>query len=566
MILLMVVAGSGVVAGEDVNDELAKEMVVYKEGSNTYHIPNCSRLNGDTAGWTKMTLTEAEAKGARIKCGKCARILGRKYSINMYKRQPVEVKYDPNTEVCCNALWMSVHARGCKNQLMQEKRKTMTLEAADKAGWRIAECCFHGYRRKYPQKELDDDTIIAGTMEKNRWKHVAGCHRYWPSGSHARRPLKDWVADGYGICGHCRKRGPSVATISDADWKKMDSSTGIQELPFTDPLASAEQFMGMRFFFPVTAWLRMYQQYRSTGDKSSLDKLLVSARHYNKLSTEFPEFAQKKADDPEGAAYMLSMAMWSRIILQNARTSPGYVSSEEIAEAETFLKTMLSVLEPNWEGRKDLDSEMGIPKQLADDFRSRQANRSINGIATVGMMTAAIKDLQAIKGTKTYQPQIDHYRNIAIKSWLSFFKDSGYICKKNGGFYYAYRPEGKGRKVIDGCKVFKRPEDNSHYRFTVTGLVFLYESELVDDDFMTSVATAIHNGMKNRQGAFTCPCVPRKKVKNFRGESEEYIVLNAFKEGTSKGRGGDTDNLMQFAQYIKTLRADRSLIHLGGKE
>lgn len=546
-------------SGKDLS-QLEAETVIYPEGGSNYHMENCSRV-GDTTGWKKSTLAEAEREGLRIKCGKCARVWGRKYGINMFKREPVEVKYSPDTKVYCNALWMTVHAEGCPNQLMQERRKTMTLAEADKAGWKIADCCLPGYRRQHPVKELDDETIIAGPMQKNRWNHVPGCHRYWGGSTHTLAPAKVFKEAGFGICPHCRKRGPSVASITQEAWKAMGPD-GVQELPFTDPLASAEQFMGMRFFFPVGSWLSNYQQYRATGDQNALDTLFLSARHYNSFAQEFAPYAERKASNPEGAAFMLSMAMCSRITLQNALANPGSVSREAIAEAEAFLNTMLSVLEPTWVGGDDLDPEMGVPKDLASDFRRRQGNRAINGIATVGMMTSALMDLQKLKGTTAYQSKIDHYRNVAIASWLKFFKESGYICKDNGGFYYPYKPEGNGRKVIDGCKVFKRPEDNSHFRFTITGSVFLYESGLVDDAFMNALAVSVRDGMEKRQGAFTCPCVPPAKVKEFRGESEEYIPLNAFIAGISKGRGRDTERWTGFANYVSALRKDRSVVHL----
>jgi cupin superfamily acireductone dioxygenase involved in methionine salvage len=34
---------------------------------------------------------------------------------------------------------------------------------------------------------------------------------------------------------------------------------GIQELQFTDPVATAENFVTMRFFFPVENWLQFYK-------------------------------------------------------------------------------------------------------------------------------------------------------------------------------------------------------------------------------------------------------------------------------------------------------------------
>lgn len=69
-------------------------------------------------------------------------------------------RYKSDTTVYCDALWMRVHAEDCPELILKENKKTMTLEEADKEGWRIGEsgqsgrgnCCFIGYEREYPKK------------------------------------------------------------------------------------------------------------------------------------------------------------------------------------------------------------------------------------------------------------------------------------------------------------------------------------------------------------------------------------------------------------------------------
>jgi hypothetical protein len=73
-----------------------------------------------------------------------------------------EKEYDPNTKAYCDALWMRVHEEDCPMLVLKDKKKVITLEQADKEGWRIGEsgqsgrerCCFKGYRRNHPEKEF----------------------------------------------------------------------------------------------------------------------------------------------------------------------------------------------------------------------------------------------------------------------------------------------------------------------------------------------------------------------------------------------------------------------------
>ena len=551
----------------------------------------------------------------------------------------------PDTKVYCDALWFRVHAQNCPSLILKEKKKTMTLEEADKAGARIGEagqsgrenCCFQGYKRKYPEKKFTDDTILSGNDQKRNVKHVAGCHRYWPDKTDRRRPMKEWLADGYKVCPHCIERGPSVAAISDEEWNKLSSSNkfvapegwvpkpysleklpskeeleiliqetlaqpnGIQELQFTDPVASMENFVTMRYFFPVSNWLDFYKAYRATGDVRLLSKLLESARHYHKLSLAFPSVAQAKASDPEGMPFMYSMAACARITLQLVRKQPSLAEGEEFREAEAFLKTMVSVLKPTCEGNDSLDPKMDIPQKLADDFRSRAFNRTMNGIGTLSMVTAALEDLQALKQTKEYQPTIDRYRKVIqefMKNWFSI----GHLCTKISGetmFVYPYIPEAQPRDLVDGCKIYKRTEDGGHYSHTLQGLMCLYEStpELgIDDDFMTAVANTVHycrthkierRGKKEYSGHFQCPTALKKSPQG--GESVKshafekgtggtrFHLLEAFRDGVidalattaSEEQKAEAKRSYEgrlatlHAQYMKALRKDRNLVHLG---
>jgi len=289
--------------------------------------------------------------------------------------------------------------------------------------------------------------------------------------------------------------------FSYADTKVLIQETlsepnGIQELQFTDPVATVGNFMMMRFFFPVENWLHFYKVYRATGDKRLLDKLLESARHYHKLSAEYPSAAQQKASDPEGMPFMYSMAAWSRITLQLARKQSGAVSKQEIEEAEAFLKTMVSVLKPTCEGNNSLDPEMGIPQKLADDFRTRAFNRAMNGIGTLSLITVALEDLKALNTTTEYQPTIDRYRKV-IQEYIKNWHRIGYLDPNIEGekhFVYPYAAGDIG-KMVDGGKIYRRAEDAGHYSHTLQGLMLLYEStpELgIDDDFMTAVANAVY--------------------------------------------------------------------------
>lgn len=628
-------------------EDFPEDTPVYYTGGNRGHIEGCPRLDNPP----NTTFGEMLEKGGQL-CSRCPgselneqreaeAVANRKPTgIDIPKRQaPLapEVEYDPNTLVYLDRLWYRGHAADCPNLILKEHKETITLAEADKAGLRVGisgqsgrgNCCFIGYHNEHPWKEVDGDDIFAGDDRHDRRKHYPGCHRYWPDASHSRRPVKEWAAEGYPLSPHCMERGPMVATISDEAWRELGSDKNtypiedgfqpepfamdtrpsqeqlealirealnggyaIQELPYTDPIASVEMFMNMRFFFPVTQWLTLYQVYRGTGDERLLEMLRVSARHYNKLSRDYLSAAQTKARDPEGMAYMLSMALSSRITLQLARQSPDQVDPQEIAEAEEFLKTIVSVLKPTCEGDTGLDPQMGIPQALADDFRSRASNRATNGIGTLAMTIAALEDLQALKGTTEYQSTIERYRKV-VEEFVGHFKNLGHLCDELPGqpmFIYPYGQEPKPR-MVDDCKVFGRPEDGGHYTHCLQGLTFIYQAtpELgIDDEFMTAVANAVHynstTALKEHgnavAGLIQCPTgyrVHKKKMKgkNF-GARDRFYLLNAFrddviegqlnsldpKEAAERGRGFDERKATLYAQYLKALRTNRDLIHL----
>jgi hypothetical protein len=634
--------------------EPAPDTKVYWDGGKRGHIEGCPRLPKDAAELAKMpvnTYGEMIAGGA-VLCSKCpgSTTEGKGNpgpgAGRPKKDETPAVEYDPKTKVYADALWFRVHAADCPSLLLKDEKKTMTLEQADKAGYRIGEsgqsgrenCCLVGYKRKHPERKFTDETILAGNDEKRNVKHVPGCHRYWPDKTHRRRPLKDWVADGFVVCPHCIERGPSDATVSDEEWAKLGSAqpfvapdgwvpkpfstdpmpskeeveiliqetlaipNGIQELKFTDPVATAENFVTMRFFFPVGNWLHFYKAYRATGDNRLRDRLLESARHYNKLALDYPSVAQLKASDPEGMPFMYSMAAWARITLQLARKQSSAVSTQDIEEAEAFLKTMLSVLKPTCEGNSNLDPGMGIPRKLADDFRTRAFNRSMNGIGTLSMMVAALEDLQALKNTKEYQPKIDHYREV-VREYVKFWFSIGDLVTTPEGekhFVYPYKPETKPR-IVEGSKIYNRAEDGGHYSHTLQGVMCVYESTPdvgIDDDFMTAVANAVYRSStekvrvgKNKKliqsGHIESPTQARvKPTTKDGGDGHQYgaardrfYMLEAFKDGMIDGLCITLDEFRKaaanseydkrlatlHAHYMKALRKDRSLVHLYDK-
>jgi hypothetical protein len=544
-------------------------------------------------------------------------------------------RYKSDTTVYCDALWMRVHAEDCPELILKENKKTMTLEEADKEGWRIGEsgqsgrgnCCLIGYEREYPKKEIPDDALGVVQVLKNgtqKW-HLSGCHRFVPQKSDRRMTLKEAKEADCLICEHCIERGPSLTTISDEGWKMLPSDNkfrspagwkpspfstdklppkedieiliqetlaepnGIQERQFKDPVATVENFMTLRFFFPVHNWLDFYKAYRATGDRRLLDKLLESARHYNKLSTEYLSAAQRKASDPEGLPFMYSMAACARITLQLAIKHPDQVSTNDIAEAETFLNTIVSVLKPTCEESDSLDRKMGIPQKLADDFRSRAFNRAMNGIGTIAMTTAALEDLQKLKKTTEYRRTIDRYHEI-IQEYIKYWFSRGHFCEEIKGetaFYYPYSANDDSSEKR-GCVIFHRAEDVGHYSHTMQGLMLLYEStpELgIDDDFMTAAANAIYHHATNKEatGYVECPTQSERSptkgshLKDGGPGNARFYMLQAFRDDMIDGlcepwnEQKMSENNSEYsrrlatlhAQYMKALRKDRSLIYLG---
>ena len=539
-----------------------------------------------------------------------------------------EKAYDPNTKAYCDALWMRVHEADCPELILKDRKQVITLEQADKEGWRIGEsgqsgrdrCCFKGYRRKHPEKDIPDDARVVVRPWRggqSLWC-LAGCHRVVVRPEWVPMTKKEAENAGALPCAYCTERGPSLTTAdmetlrarpvppdftAPEGWthqpfapdtrpsqqeiemliqQTLTFASGILEAPFEDPNASLEQFMGMRFFFPVGSWLNTYQAYRSTGDPRLLEALSVSARHYRDLCMTYPDVAQLKASDPEGMSFMYSMAVSARLTLQLARKYPDQVSAEEIEEAASFLRAIVNTLEPIVEGNENLDPEMGIPQALANDFRQRAFNRALNGIGTLAMATAALQDLQALQNTTAFQPQIDRYRK-CIQAYLNNWKSAGSLSEEEGKtyFYYPYRA-GRSR-IVDGVKLFAGAEDQGHFGFSLNGTLLIHDAtpELgADDDFMTAIANSVHHNSYTENGSIQSPAADRiqpQSRQDFRAPRDVFYVLEAFREGVIEGQNarlnanrkvernsGYAARLKTFhAQYLKVLREDRSLIHLG---
>ena len=637
--------------------EIADETPVYWDGQGKrVHVEGCRRLTKDAqelAKLQKMTAADARAKGTPP-CSRCpGSVLNIRREAEAEKNKkdvaPKEeadkdtgVEYDPDTVVYVDALWYRVHAADSPDLILKEHKKTMTLAEADRLGYRIGEAgqsgrtvsSFIGYKRQHPPKKIPDDALLAGSDNPRQGRCYPGCHRRQMHAGFTRSPLNEWLKDGFVLCGHCKERGPSDATISEENWAKLEKreeyvppegwmhkpyspdempsgeeieiliqetiagGSAIQELPFDNPVVSVEQFVMMRFFFPVHQWLKLYKVYRSTGDERVHALMLESARHYNELSKAYPAAVQYKAKDPEGLAYMYTMALCARITLQKARKAPASVTEEELAEAGDFLETMVSVLKPSYEGDDDLDAEMGIPKPVADDFRERAFNRAMNGIGTMATIAVALEDWQTLKGGREYQSTIDRYRRTVAEYIKNWFKESCFSTfDGKTHFYYPYKA-GKIREV-EGEVIFNRPEDGGHYSHTMQGCLLIYEAmpEVgIDDDFMTAVANAIHHNATTkikRQGRMVLsghvesPVMSRVRPygKNKGGHQyaparDRFYMLQAFRDDMIEGlcnplneetkAAANSEHERRFAtlhaHYLKALRKDRSLIHLGEKK
>jgi len=500
-----------------------------------------------------------------------------------------EKQFAPETKVYVDALWMRVHEENCSMCVLKSLKKPMTLEEADKAGYRIGEsgqtgrerCCFKGYRRKYSEKDITDETIgIVALMKSGKYKfHMAGCHRLTINKDQKVVTKKEAMKlPGAYMCEHCKERGPSATSVNAEELAKMPAN-GPAIPPYLDPLANLEEFMGRRFFFGYSS---DYNQYRSTGDKASIDALLAWARHYHKICVNYPSVAQAKARDPEHLNFLFPMAGWSRIMLQLARKYPDKVTQKEIDEAEAFLKSVVVALMTSCEGDSDLDSEMGIPKKLADDFRRRAFNRAANGIGTVGTTLKALEDLQIIKKTKEYQSTIDRYRK-CVQGWIKNWKKEGCLYTEADGkkyFYYPYSAGGKTTRknglLLGGADVA------GHFQYSVSGSTLMFEAvpELgVDDEFMTAIANAVYHNSTRKNGSIQCPSADKIKPLSRHPWSKNpklgFYVLEAFRDGLIIGqnRHMKADAKQAAADlsrsgnnlwdYFKALRKDRSLINLG---
>jgi hypothetical protein len=226
---------------------------------------------------------------------------------------------------------------------------------------------------------------------------------------------------------------------------------------------------------------------------------------------------------------------------------------------------------------------MGLPKPLADDFRNRPYNRAQQGIGTFAMTSAGLNDLQAIKNTTEYQPQIDRYRT-CVQEYYKNWKNQGCLYTESDNktyFYYAYAGTGKKRK--DGLMTGSA-DDVGHYSISMNGVMLAHDAtpELgPDDDFMTAVANAVYHNSYTKNGSIQCPSAdkiqPLSRHDWSPNPKNSFYMFEAFRDGVIEGQCSNlsADKTAQvnsgysqrittlYAQYLKALRKDRSLIYLG---
>jgi hypothetical protein len=280
-------------------------------------------------------------------------------------------------------------------------------------------------------------------------------------------------------------------------------------------------------------------------------------------------------------AFMYSMAVSSRITLQLALKRPDEVSSEELREAEESLHALVSTLKPAIEEPNSLDPVMGIPQELADDFRSRPFNRALNGMGTVGIATAALEDLQALNSTTEYQPSIDRYRKV-IQEYIKNWKNTGFEETHEGDDYFSYPYSATDNGRMQGDVKLFGADDQGHFTHSLQGVYLLYESvpELgVDDAFMTAIANTIHFNSYTTSGSPQTPSQEAIRPYSrypFEAPRERFYLLEAFKDGVIDGQcaklsedkkaavNSNYENRLKtlHAQYMKALRRHPSIIYL----
>jgi hypothetical protein len=221
----------------------------------------------------------------------------------------------------------------------------------------------------------------------------------------------------------------------------------------------------------------------------------------------------------------------------------------------------------------------------------------MNGIGTLAMATAALEDLQALKGGSKYQSTITRYRK-AVKGYMDNFKDIGHLCDKVPGkplFIYPYN--GTPKKIVDGCKLYGRTEDSGHYSHLLQGLMLVHDAtpELgADDELMTAVGNSIafanttkitKGGRNEYSGHIQCPTALRVKPQG--GEnikrhafskgpgSKRFYLLEGFRNGlidalnTTANEGQKVEaaksNRVEIlhVHYLKAKQNNPDLIHLG---
>jgi len=172
-----------------------------------------------------------------------------------------------------------------------------------------------------------------------------------------------------------------------------------------------------------------------------------------------------------------------------------------------------------------------------------------------------------------------------VGEYIKYFKEIGCLYAEKDGktyFYYPYSASDKGKVTKEGFKLFGA-EDQGHYTITLHGLYLVYDAapELgVDDDFMTAVANAVYHNSKTKNGSIQCPSADRVRPqsrKRYGVPRARFYMLQPFHDGIIDGqchrlnaarRKAHMSNhavrrAMLSIYYLRALRKDRTLIHLG---
>ncbi len=363
-----------------------------------------------------------------------------------------------------------------------------------------------------------------------------------------------------------------------------------------------------------------YIAYRVTGDLRFVEQLRQYARLMAWILKDRPHLILPKKDRaasesdewftliPRSAAtasIFQGLTLSARLTLQMARADRSLVTDEQIAEARTFLDTVIPYLDSLVVGDGEIDAKSGLPKLAAEMIETTPHNQSFMGYGVVGVIAAALKDLQHLDDHQKYRNTIDLYTRLVQTGVENYIKTSDLTeIDSRPYLFQSYtpkdplvsvrNPETRQREplIVDGHPIFHYPEDYAHSQSAAWYLSLLWATDgefrvsekllsgLVNSyvDYLLRGKAPLDDGKVGPPSRFISPWAikaqPDKTWKRLGRPSLVYAIYQPFNREVIPAltelndrakrelEGPQARQFILYSQYLGQLRLNRDLLHL----